>query len=85
MSVFVIKLLAIGSMLIDHLGAYLRARLLISGDLYTVMRSNSRLANSKKTRTAAMNNPKRSAVNHSVLPGVGIGLTTSMITFSSLW
>ena len=34
MSVFVIKLLAIASMLIDHLATYLRARLLISGDLY---------------------------------------------------
>lgn len=44
MSVFVIKLLAIGSMLVDHLGAYLRARLLISGDLYTVMRCIGRFA-----------------------------------------
>lgn len=44
MSVFVIKLLAIVSMLIDHLGCYLRARLLISADLYDVMRCIGRFA-----------------------------------------
>lgn len=44
MSVFVIKLLAIASMLIDHLATYLRARLLISGDLYAAMRSVGRFA-----------------------------------------
>ena len=44
MSVFVIKLLAIVSMLIDHLGCYLRYRLLISADVYSVMRSIGRFA-----------------------------------------
>ena len=44
MSVFVIKLLAIVSMLIDHLGCYLRHRLLISSDVYSVVRSIGRFA-----------------------------------------
>lgn len=44
MSVFVIKLLAIASMLIDHLGCYLRHRLLISANVFSVMRSIGRFA-----------------------------------------
>ena len=44
MSVFVIKLLAIVSMLIDHLGCFLRYRLLISSNVYSLMRSIGRFA-----------------------------------------
>ena len=44
MSVFVIKLLAMCSMLIDHVGAYLRASMLISAVGYALMRSIGRFA-----------------------------------------
>ncbi len=44
MSVFVIKLLAIMSMLIDHFAIYLRYKLLISVNMYSVMRSIGRFA-----------------------------------------
>lgn len=44
MSVFVIKLLAMSSMIIDHLGVYLRSEFLISSGMYTLARSIGRFA-----------------------------------------
>lgn len=44
MSVFVMKIIALASMVTDHLGYFLRSNTLISGDVYDLMRSLGRIA-----------------------------------------